>query len=978
MSCYSSPSEESDVLRKLLNKKEDAKQERMSSAKKDFEEVIASMSEEEIQDVFFHVNLNLETELQDAASPPVDSIEVPSNGKSGIFEAIDLTQDEDNLSQSTNCKRNLLAQSSLSSKQFNSQSDSISASKSISVSSIKTDSLCTIKSDKVGSTKSDEIEVLKVCTPLAKKQDEASLSSDAHFPNSNSKSSVSESIVGSTTKSSKSSTNTLPSQSSSTTPKNSNIHSTSSKKQVATNLSLFEDKSDNEILSDSDDEFLYDDKSSFFTENLRDFIDETHGKMYAKWSCELHMDMKCGDQNIPNCNILGLVENQDMKKVPVYAHFCPKKYPVDGGYKGEGFTRLFNDLQHQAGVAGFGLNCNQPYILQKGYVQRIVCKRHIPYQGNPKKRKNQTYRTSTLCNDRKNTRGKEGKNLPRRRPTFRAMSKEHKCPFRFNIGIKDGVFYVISGSGCTKHEHHPKLDQDQINIPMKLLATAEKQLLIDIGKANANLSVGVNAIYEKTGKILSASNVRYLQGLHNDLKPLDKMKPQNSPEAMVEYLKKNGYDHILLTDNAPNSQLENIIQTEEGISTNVNTFAQSDQVDVDHFITGHRRTHEIEPQEIMMIGIAWILNSEKRLVHLFPEILCVDTTGDTNNESRPLLTITGKDSNGKTFTVLRAFLPNEKAWVFNWIFSVVMPTLLGSTLMERVRHIICDGDPQECTQIDAAIKRHFPQVTRGRCGFHLVTLGWERHMGPMKQYKNKELYKKVSKNLKNWMYSWMKPSCETEAEYLHSKHLFFKFLNTDYIYDNLGQTFIDNVSAFLNDSVIPQEPYFCFYLRKASRHFEEYSNSPHEGTNNGLKHCASPVKPTHALAQSMVILSKNGERNIAKKGRTYNQSNNSTKVYSTIQHCADKLTPIAAHLLEMVWKNRFNYDVIRVEPNEYLTTYNKERATQQLPWENSPRPIFKRVRKVSYRSGYYYCSCKKHERMGIPCSHIILQRSKSS
>ena len=35
------------------------------------------------------------------------------------------------------------------------------------------------------------------------------------------------------------------------------------KNQVATNLSLFEDKSDNEILSDSDDEFLYDDKSSF-------------------------------------------------------------------------------------------------------------------------------------------------------------------------------------------------------------------------------------------------------------------------------------------------------------------------------------------------------------------------------------------------------------------------------------------------------------------------------------------------------------------------------------------------------------------------------------------------------------------------------------------------------------------------------------------------------------------------------------------
>ena len=97
-------------------------------------------------------------------------------------------------------KRNLLAQSSLSSKQLNTCPDS------------------------VPSSKSDQVEVQKVCTPLGKKQDKASLSSNGYSPNSMSTNSGltnqsqkninSKNNVGSTTKSSNGSTNHFPSQSS--------------------------------------------------------------------------------------------------------------------------------------------------------------------------------------------------------------------------------------------------------------------------------------------------------------------------------------------------------------------------------------------------------------------------------------------------------------------------------------------------------------------------------------------------------------------------------------------------------------------------------------------------------------------------------------------------------------------------------------------------------------------------------------------
>ncbi len=77
-----------------------------------------------------------------------------------------------------------------------------------------------------------------------------------------------------------------------------------------------------------------------------------------------------------------------------------------------------------------------------------------------------------------------------------------------------------------------------------------------------------------------------------------------------------------------------------------------------------------------MIGCAWTTPPEKRLFKMFGEVLHIDCTADTNYEDRPFLTITGRDSNGKMFTVIRAFLPNERAWVFRWLFQTVMPSLL--------------------------------------------------------------------------------------------------------------------------------------------------------------------------------------------------------------------------------------------------------------------------------------------------------------
>ena len=117
-------------------------------------------------------------------------------------------------------------------------------------------------------------------------------------------------------------------------------------------------------------------------------------------------------------------------------------------------------------------------------------------------------------------------------------------------------------------------------------------------------------------------------------------------------------------------------------------------------------------------------------------------------------------------------------------------------------------------------------------------------------------YDRVCNHLNKWMYSWMKSSCETREEYLVSKLMFKKFLNSKPIKTKLGTTFIQNVESFVTKHIEPHETYFCFYLRLNLRSFEEYTNSIHEGTNRGLKYNSAPVGPSTNIekAKSIQIL----------------------------------------------------------------------------------------------------------------------------
>ena len=60
----------------------------------------------------------------------------------------------------------------------------------------------------------------------------------------------------------------------------------------------------------------------------------------------------------------------------------------------------------------------------------------------------------------------------------------------------------------------------------------------------------------------------------------------------------------------------------------------------------------------ILLGAAWMYPDAWHEYMRFPEVLFIDATHSTNNESRPLLLLCCHDTNGKGFIIMQIFMPN--------------------------------------------------------------------------------------------------------------------------------------------------------------------------------------------------------------------------------------------------------------------------------------------------------------------------------
>ena len=121
--------------------------------------------------------------------------------------------------------------------------------------------------------------------------------------------------------------------------------------------------------------------------------------------------------------------------------------------------------------------------------------------------------------------------------TQRAIDNECKWYFFFSVQCDEFGFFLAPREGNKYHTFHPKLNDDQIEFPPRLLKKETKSMTEKISKADGNHTIAADIVFRTTGIMLSKHYLSYLIGLCDKLKQLNDIKVQNLTQTMIYYLR---------------------------------------------------------------------------------------------------------------------------------------------------------------------------------------------------------------------------------------------------------------------------------------------------------------------------------------------------------------------------------------------------------------------------------------------------------
>ena len=688
--------------------------------------------------------------------------------------------------------------------------------------------------------------------------------------------------------------------------------------------------------------------------------------------------------------------DKEYRSLPPYLYFDPVQYPSKDGFQSDKWRELRSIILMAGLKSGYKLFSNGKYEISKCSNNIMFCcsKRRVCRTSSTKKQGNLDFRSTSSQNDRANSRGEKGLSMPRRTTTKRAFCKEGTCGFFFVVSFDSHGFYIVNGYGNRVHCNHAKVPFEYSKVRSNALSNSEKELVLDMHSANAQHGISRSVMHQRTGVMMSLQQVRHLSVIvqrEEVTSSCEVASKSLSPvDSLIRCLKKQKHDvFCLLYEGDKRAKLSKSEDIKEfgliseaymynalskkhdrhnGIPISSEEVASTQSASLMNYAISHSTHLNLQKEQSLMISICWVTQFEKRQFHLFPRTLFVDCTSDTNKEKRPLFTISARDSNGKMFTVLRAFFPNEKTWAFRWIFSTVLPLCFPVTVLDKIVYICSDGDSQEFSQIDAAITKYFPRVTRGRCAWHIFDRGLMKHGPKLGERKNQsKYYLKVVRILYLWMFSWAKESCSTREQFKISKYLFWRYINSSPVIDVLGESFTESVTDFIRVHVEPLEEYFCFYDRRNIRHFDEYSNSCHEGTNNAVKYGSNAINPTYRLDHAAERLCNYANKKYTMSMQNVLSQEQSTPLWLPLK-CAPDLVTRGYQLLFEQWKSSSRYMNCKNSSNTWLV---KRLPLEQVSYTCKLIPSFININQVHVQNEVMFCSCCFFERFGLPCRHML-------
>jgi hypothetical protein len=679
-------------------------------------------------------------------------------------------------------------------------------------------------------------------------------------------------------------------------------------------------------------------------------------------------------------------------------YFCPQKFTPDGDFKTskEGWPKLQAAIYQLAHQHGYSF-CTNGFSNKVHNALALLCTRHRMVRRSAALEPSD-YRTTFIRSDKRvGSRGVIGKSMPRRSDSYKSPTLENCCKARLYLGVDQSGFFLSGKSGCGKHTGHPR-PSVLLHVPINSIPDDGLRLVRTLRTAGLSLGATASAYHGQFGTIISPAQVRYMtQSISYCAHPRGTNHNSNlqlkttSADRLLHDLCVNRHDHIVLSHQTIGDAMavrrNNGTTLDEDLSF-TKFWPDLERSSMRAFIGAQRQARKIPNAQDLFVAVMWVTKGEKEIFLKFPNIVKIDTTFGTNDRSMPLLSITGLSSTGQAFTIVRAYIPNEQAWVFRWILSHALPQLLGVESLKRVVVIMSDGDSTEISQINHLIDELCPHVHRLRCGWHLVDRGWDRliyHI-PKDPFQSKfRMFETTRRILFTWSYSWMTSICESKEEYDLSRQLFHRFLESPELMSRVGPFYLEKIRQW-HSTIMSCEPNWVFHRRKSLFAREEFTNSSHESTYKEAKYGFGAVSAHMDVHQSARSLSLQAEMFYKKlKSKAEKDNTRYTGGWSSNPFLSSRITKRGAGLTEAEWNRRNDYqsmfDPVNTEFRlivTHVTTHGESQPEENQRSGNRTfltnfAPKFQRVRTVRIVTHggqeILKCSCCYAERVGIPCRH---------
>ena len=202
-----------------------------------------------------------------------------------------------------------------------------------------------------------------------------------------------------------------------------------------------------------------------------------------------------------------------------------------------------------------------------------------------------------------------------------------------------------------------------------------------------------------------------------------------------------------------------------------------------------------------------------------------------------------------------------------------------------------------------------------------------------------------------------------------SKALLLRYITSGNVKNSIGELNAANILNFLRDHVFVHEDFFAACHYNMVRSFCDYSNTPLEGTNGGLKYGYFAVEPHMKISKSASYMITQDEVKHDIRRRTAYNNQFKAKVYEV--HLSDSketknITPKALGEMRQQIRQADFYCSIRIDSSTWLVRNGRESADVL---RLVPRFLrFRRVKKDNGRG--FVCTCPFTSMYGIPCRHV--------